>query len=159
MIRAACDADVGAVAALWNEMIRDTLFTFTTEEKETAEIARLIAARPEAFWIADIDGEVTGFMTFGPFRAGPGYATTVEHSIVVAAAVQGQGIAEALMDSGEEAAMLLGHHVMIAAISGANPRAIRFHETRGYIHVGHLGEVGRKRGQWLDLILMQKILP
>ena len=158
MIRAARNADADTIAALWNAMIRDTLFTFTTREKPEAEIAEMISGRPQAFWVAERQGAVAGFMTFGPFRSGPGYARTVEHSIVVSAAAQGLGTAGALMDEGERAAWRLGHHVMVAAISGSNPRAIRFHEARGYLHVGHLPEVGRKQGQWLDLILMQKIL-
>jgi phosphinothricin acetyltransferase len=158
MIRAALKADAPAIAALWNGMIRDTLFTFTNSEKSPADIVDTIKARPDAFWIAEMDGHLAGFMTFGSFRAGPGYAHTVEHSVVVADVVQGRGVAAALMARGEEAAAALGHHSMVAGISGANPRAVRFHERLGYAHVGRMPQVGRKEGQWLDLILMQKIL-
>ncbi len=159
MIRPAREADAPAIAALWSGMIRETLFTFTSIEKSPAEILAMIKARPDAFWITEMEGQLAGFMTFGSFRAGPGYAHTVEHSVVVAEKAQGRGVAAALMARGEEAAAALGHHAMVAGISGANPRAVRFHESLGYGHVGRLPQVGRKQGRWLDLILMQKILP
>lgn len=158
MIRPARAEDAAAIAALWNAMIRDTLATFTTVEKTPDDITALIAARGGAFWIADQGAGLAGFMTFGPFRAGPGYARTVEHSIIVAPASLGRGLAARLMQAGEDGARTLGHHIMIAAISSENPRALRFHEKLGYRQVGHLAEAGHKAGRWLDLILMQKNL-
>lgn len=158
MIRPARAEDAAAIAALWNAMIRDTLATFTTVEKTPDDITALIAARAGAFWISDPGAGLAGFMTFGPFRAGPGYARTVEHSIIVAPASQGQCLAARLMQAGEDGARALGHHIMIAAISSENPRALRFHHRLGYRQVGHLTEVGQKAGRWLDLILMQKNL-
>lgn len=58
------------------------------------------------------------------------------------------------MQAGAHAGRAQDHRVMIAA----NPGAVRFHPQLGYRHSGHLGEVGFKAGQWLDLIFMQKNL-
>ena len=58
----------------------------------------------------------------------------------------------------EDAARAEGVHVLIAGISSANPGAIVFHTALGFAEVGRMPEVGRKQGQWLDLVLMQKIL-
>ncbi|MEX3316034.1 N-acetyltransferase family protein [Sulfitobacter sp. PS-8MA] len=158
VIRPAVAQDAAAVAALWSGMIRDSLATFTTEEKTADDIALLIDARRGAFWVADVAGEVAGFVTFGSFRGGPGYAATVEHSIVLSDSARGQGLGRGLMTRAMGAAAAQGHHVMVAAISSANPGAVAFHEKLGFAQVGHMPEVGRKRDQWLDLILMQKIL-
>jgi phosphinothricin acetyltransferase len=108
--------------------------------------------------VAENSGRISGFITFGTFRAGPGYAATCEHSIIVRPGEQGQGVGRALMARGEAAAQGLGLHVMVAAISGANPEAIRFHDCCGFREVGRMPDVGRKAGQWLELVLMQKIL-
>jgi phosphinothricin acetyltransferase len=157
-IRLAERRDTAAVAGLWNGMIRDSLSTFTTDEKTPEDITALIATRADAFWVAEDSGQVMGFVTYGSFRGGPGYGATVEHSIVLADTAQGQGLGRGLMTRAVEAAAAQGHHVMVAAISSANPGAVTFHEKLGFAQVGRMPEVGRKHGQWLDLILMQKTL-
>ena len=157
-IRLAERCDAAAVAGLWNGMIRDSLSTFTTDEKTPQDITALIATRAGAFWVAENAGKVLGFVTYGSFRGGPGYGATVEHSIVLSDAAQGQGLGRGLMTRAVEAAAGEGHHVMVAAISSANPGAVIFHKKLGFAQVGRMPEVGRKHGQWLDLILMQKTL-
>ncbi|MEO0764938.1 MAG: N-acetyltransferase family protein [Pseudomonadota bacterium] len=153
MIRAAAVEDAGWIAAIWNAMIADTLSTFTTDPKTESVIAGMIETRP-VLVLADR----TGFATYGPFRSGPGYAATVEHSILLDKAAQGRGQGRALMQALMDHARGQGHHVMVAGISSANPDAVAFHATLGFETVAQMPEVGRKHGQWLDLILMQKLL-
>jgi len=156
-IRGARPDDAEALAAMWNVMIRETLFTFTTEEKSPGGIAAMIKDRPGAFWVADAP-EPVGFVTYGQFRAGPGYAASVEHSIVLTQSAQGHGIGRALMTKAFGSAAQQGRHVMMAAISGAYPGAVAFHSALGFLPVGRLPEVGLKHDQWIGLILMQKML-
>ena len=146
------------MADLWNTMIRDSYWTFTTSEKSMQDVAVMIGARQGAAFVAEQNGRFAGFVTFGQFRAGPGYSATVEHSIMVAENVQGTGVGRSLLLHAEDAARALGHHVMVAGISGANPRALAFHDRLGYAEVGRMPQVGRKWDEWLDLVLMQKIL-
>lgn len=47
---------------------------------------------------------------------------------------------------------------MVAAIDSANLRSIGFHERLGFIEVARMPEIGEKFGQWLDLVLMQRVL-
>lgn len=157
IIRPATSGDAVAISQILNGMIRHSLATFTTEEKTVEGILALISERPGAFLVAQ-SGGIAGFATYGAFRSGPGYAQTVEHTIILADGAQGQGIGRALMQQLETAAGQGGHHVMIAAISGANPRAVDFHRALGFEQTGQMPEVGRKNDQWLDLILMQKTL-
>jgi len=158
MIRAAQDGDVATIAALWNWMIRDTLATFTNAQKSRAEVQALLDTRRDAFFVCEIEGSVRGFAHFGAFRSGPGYAATCEHSLIVAPEAQGQGIGKALMQALLDSARARGMHVMVAGISGTNTAAIRFHAALGFREVGRMPQVGRKAGQWLDLVLMQKTL-
>ncbi|GFE48452.1 N-acetyltransferase [Roseobacter cerasinus] len=158
MIRAATLGDAPAIAGLWNAMIRETLSTFTTIEKSTAELEVLIAERSGSVFVATEGSGVVGFVTFGPFRGGPGYTATVEHTVIVAADAQASGMGRALMHAAEDAARQQGKHVMVAAISETNTAAQAFHARLGYTEVARMPEVGRKAGRWLDLVLMQKIL-
>ncbi|MFK7837934.1 MAG: N-acetyltransferase family protein [Sulfitobacter sp.] len=157
ILRAAEPKDASAIAALWNAVIRNTALTFTSDEKAPETLAALIAERAGAFWVAE-DHDVQGFVTFGPFRAGPGYAATVEHTIILSDEAQGKGLGRALMQTAMDAAATRGHHIMVAGISSANPGGVAFHTALGFAQTAYMPRVGRKAGQWYDLILMQKTL-
>jgi len=156
MIRAATERDAAQIATLWNGMIQDTLWTFTTALKTEAEIAARIVEGP--VFLVSGTKNLTGFATYSQFRTGPGYAHTMEHSIVIAPAETGTGLGRALLTALEDSARGAAVHSLIAGISSANPRAIAFHRALGYSECGTLPEVGRKNGTLLDLIFMQKIL-
>ncbi len=79
MIRAARAQDATALAAIWNPVIRDTAITFTPLEKTPAAIAAMIGERA-CFLVAEEEGAVLGFASYGQFRGGPGYARAQEHS-------------------------------------------------------------------------------
>lgn len=153
MIRRARAADAAVVAAVWNPIIRDTVITFTDREKTEDEIRALIAAQP--FWV--IEGGA-GFATHAPFRAGPGYAHTREHSLHLAPGARGRGLGRALIEVVQLAARAEGHHALIGAISATNAAGIAFHAAMGFQTAGRLPEVGVKFGQFHDLVLMHKLL-
>lgn len=157
-LRAARPSDAPAIAALHNRIIRDTAVTFTTQERTPEAVARQIAERIPAFLVAETAGRLAGFTTYGPFRAGPGYAASCEHTVILDEAARGRGLGRALMTRLMQIAAAEGKHVMVAGISGANPGAVAFHAALGFEEVGRMPQVGRKAGQWLDLILMQRIL-
>jgi len=157
-IRPADPADAAAIASITNAVIRDSLITFTTDLRTREGIASDIAARRGCYLVAELDGQVVGFATYAPFRSGPGYAHTREHSIQLAPEARGMGLGRALMTVLENAALADGVHVLVAGISSANPQAIPFHAALGFAEVGRMPEVGHKWDRWLDLVLMQKIL-
>lgn len=158
-LRAARASDAAHIAAIWNVEIRDGLSTFTTQEKSAAQVVAMIdTAAPFLVACNGDDDAVLGFASYGAFRGGPGYVHTVEHSIYLSQSARGQGAGTRLMDALEQAAAQAGMHVMVGALSGINTAALRFHLSRGYQQVGHLPQAGRKAGQWLDLVLVQKIV-
>ena len=156
LIRAATPTDVPSIKALWNAMIRDTTATFTTIEKTDEDLLHILATRQDAFLVAEETGHFAGFVTWGPFRAGPGYAHTAEHTVITAAS--GRGTGRALLTAAMQQALAQGIHVMVAGISGENSAAVAFHRGLGFANTGQLPQVGRKDGRWIDLILMSKVL-
>ncbi len=159
--RPARGADCAAIAAIWNHYIRDTLATFTTAEKTEAGLRALLAEKAAAghgAFVIEADAAVRGFALYGQFRAGPGYAHTMEHSLLLEPGMRGRGAGRALMAAIEDHARAGGAHSMIAGVSGGNPDGIAFHAAIGYRELARLPEVGRKSGRWLDLVVMQKML-
>ncbi len=156
MIRQTRPIDALPIALIWNRIIRDTTATFTTTEKTAQAVAEAMGQQP--FLVIERGGRVAGFATYAPFRAGPGYAYTMEHSIHLAEDARGQGLGKALLQALERHARQAGVQHLIAGIAGENEAAAAFHDAMGYTQVGRLSQVGWKFGRWHDLILMQKIL-
>ncbi|GAW35176.1 N-acyltransferase YncA [Roseovarius sp. A-2] len=158
IIRRAANEDIPAILDIWNPLIRDTSVTFTTVEKTVRGLADDLATRGDAFLVAEAAGQILGFATYGPFRAGPGYAKTAEHSVILGAGARGRGVGRALMARLEAQARAQGIHVLIAAVSGENEGAIAFHRAIGFTQGARLPEVGQKFGRWMDLVLLHKRL-
>ncbi len=102
--------------------------------------------------------KVVGFASFGSWRDGNGYRHTVELSIYVHADHQGEGIGKILLEHLIQIAGTQGRHVMIAAIETQNEASIEIHRSFNFEEAGHFREVGNKRGEWLDLTMMQLML-
>jgi L-amino acid N-acyltransferase YncA len=158
VIRTARAQDAPAITALWNQIIADTTITFTTVLKTEAEVAEIIADAGRLAHVAYSKDAFAGFALVSPFRGGPGYAHTVEHTVYLYNDAQGLGFGTDLIGTLQTASIVAGHHVMVGAISGSNFGAIEFHKRAGFQQVGHLSQAGRKNGEWQDLVLMQKIL-
>lgn len=161
LIRPASVIDAKNIAQIWNPMIQDTDNTFTSSQKTEAELQSLITQRADlnhGFYVAESDGSILGFATYFPFRSGPGYAHTMEHSVILATAATGKGLGRTLMQRLESHARDNKIHVMIAGISAQNTNAQMFHKAIGYQQVAHIKQVGFKFGSWHDLILMQKFM-
>lgn len=159
-IRPARPADIPALIALWNPLIATTMITFSSEEKTSEGLAQTLRDKQAAdlpFFIAE-DGALQGFATYGQFRAGNGYATAMEHTIILGDTARGRGLGRALMAAIETHAQNRGAHSMIAGVSGGNPSGRAFHAAIGYDLVATVPQVGCKFDRFWDLWLMQKIL-
>ncbi|MGO8972851.1 MAG: N-acetyltransferase family protein [Steroidobacteraceae bacterium] len=160
-IREASEGDLPAIVAIYNEVIANTTAVYS-ETPETLD------AR-QAWWrhrqsqsypvlVAEHEGAVAGFASFGDFRAWPCYRYTVEHSVHVRADRRGRGIGSALVSALLPRAATLGKHVMIAGVDAANTASIQMHEKLGFRRVAQFSEVGRKFDRWLDLVFLQRFL-
>ena len=161
VIRSATPGDATAICGFWNPMIRDTAVTFNPVEKSAEEVAAMITARQDdghGFLVAEVAGTILGFATYSQFRDGAGYATCMEHTVILAPVGQGRGIGRALMAAVEDHARHGGAHQMIAGISGENPEGQAFHAACGYAQIARITEAGFKFGRNMDLVVMRKFL-
>lgn len=160
-IRPAKIADIPAIIAIWNPYIRDTIITFTDHQKTEKSLAMSLAEKEalhQPFLVAKINKTIAGFATYAPFRPGPGYAFTMEHSIVVDPNATKRGVGRKLLSELEKIALENGVRSLFAGVSSENTTAIAFHTACGYETSAHLRQVGWKFGRWHDLVLMQKQL-
>lgn len=157
-VRPARPDDAGAIVPIVNHIIDTTSVTFTTARKTPEGIQEEIIARDGAYFVALHAGQIVGFATYFPFRNGPGYARTKEHSIVLAPGAKGQGGGRALIGALCDHARQAGVHSLWAGVSAENPAGVAFHRAMGFVEIATLPEVGFKFGRWMDLVLMQRRL-
>lgn len=108
--------------------------------------------------VVEQNGKLVGFGTYGIFRPKAAYQFSVEHSIYIHHEHQGGGIGKMLMSELIKLAKQEGYHTMIAGIDASNAGSIRFHESFGFVEVGHIKEVGYKFESWLDLKFLQLVI-
>ena len=162
IVRDATAADVEAILAIYNDVMATSTAIYRDEPAPFDEMLEWFETRTRLGYpvlVADEDGEVLGFDSFGEFRRWPGYRHTVEHSVHVRADARGRGIGRELLAEIIVRAGALGKHVLIAGIDADNDVSIRLHERFGFVRVAHFREVGWKFERWLDLVFMQRLLP
>jgi phosphinothricin acetyltransferase len=160
-LRLATPDDAEAIRAIYNLEVATSTATFDlvprTLEQQRAWQAERSGAR--AVLVAVDDGEVCGFGSLSPWRDRPAYATTVEDSVYVHRGHQGQGVGKALLSELVATATAHGFHACMARIVGGHEASIALHAACGFEVVGTEKEVGRKMGKWLDVVLMERLLP
>jgi L-amino acid N-acyltransferase len=161
LVRDAEPRDLDVVHALHVESVLHTTNVWQDEPHPRAWFDTWLADRRAAglpVIVAEIDGHVAGYVTYGPFRPYPGYRFTVEHSVYVVDAFRGRGVARLLMGVLVDRARDAGMHTLIGAICSTNAPSIALHERLGFSTVAVLPQVGRKFDRWLDLTLVQLTL-
>ncbi|HEY3291381.1 MAG TPA: GNAT family N-acetyltransferase [Anaerolineae bacterium] len=160
-IRLATEADLPAILSIYNDAILNTtaVYDYTAHTLEMRQ-AWFAAKQRDGFpvYVAEVDGEVCGFSSFGPFRAWAAYKYSVEHSVYVAQHRRNYGVGRALILAVIDAARAMDRHVILAGIDSENEVSIRLHRKLGFVEAGTMKQVGYKFGHWLDLVFMQLIL-
>lgn len=160
-IRHATPADLPAMLAIYNDVIATTtaIYDYTARAMDAHEA--WFRTKQEQNWpvlVADEDGAVAGYGTYGPFRSWPAYLHSVENSIYVAAERRGRGVGSALLPAIIDHAAQRGFHTMIAGIDAANEGSLHLHGKFGFHKVAQFHEVGWKFDRWLDLVFLQRML-
>ncbi len=161
LLRLATLADAEAIRSIYNHEVENTTHTFDLEPRSLDEQRAWLSERSGAFavLVAEIDGAVAGFASLSPYRDRPAYRTTVEDSVYVERTCRSRGVGRALLAGVVEAAADRGFHTVIARIVGGHEASIALHHACGFRVVGTEREVGRKFGRWLDVVVMQRLLP
>ena len=159
-VRLARPGDAEAIRSIYNLEVTESTVTFDlvprTLEDQEAWLADHDGVHPAV--VAEVDDDVVGFGSLGPYRSRPAYATTVEDSVYVRRDCRGAGYGRAILGELIRLGTVHGFHSVMARIVGGHETSIGLHKACGFELVGIEREVGRKFGRWLDVVLMQRLL-
>ena len=160
-IRAGKEEDLPALLDICNHIIVNTTAVYhyqphTMEMRKAWYDGRVKEGFP--VFVAEDEGKVVGFSSYGPFRPWPAYKYTMENSVYVADDQRGKGIGKLLMEPLIRTAREKDVHAIIAVIDATNDASVQLHRSFGFEEVGHFREVGYKFDRWLDLTFMELVL-
>ena len=137
IVRHACKEDCAAIGEIYNHAVLHTAAIWNDKTVDTDNRIAWFEARSLAGYpvlVSEEDGVITGYASFGDWRAFDGFRHTVEHSVYVHPAHQGKGIGRTLMKALINEARAIGKHVMVAGIEAQNHASIHLHETLGFVN-------------------------
>ncbi|MGH9246071.1 MAG: GNAT family N-acetyltransferase [Acidimicrobiales bacterium] len=152
--------DAEAIRDLYNREVAESTATFDLVARTLSDQRAWLADRSgvHAAVVAELDGRIVGFGSLSPYRDRPAYSTSVEDSVYVDRSFHGQGVGRALLEELVRVATAHGFHAVFARIAGGHEASIALHRAVGFEIVGTEREVGRKFGQWLDVVVMERLL-
>ena len=160
-VRLARPADAEPIRRIYNHEVENSTVTFDLVPRTLEEQQEWMRVREGAFGVvvAEFERRVVGFASLSEYRSRPAYRTTVESSVYVDETMRGRGVGAALLSELVDLAHQRGFHSMVGRIVGGHRASIALHEKVGFRIVGTEREVGRKFGRWLDVVVVQRLLP
>jgi phosphinothricin acetyltransferase len=152
IIDALLPADWDAVRVVYEQGIDTGTFEELVPTWEEWDRGHLVWPRI----VAREGAEVTGWAALAPYSDRACYRGVAEVSIYIARRARGRGIGRALLERVCVEADGAQIWTLQAAILAANTPSIALHEKCGFRLVGVREKLARKRGEWSDVVLMER---
>ncbi len=157
-IRAAELGDAGSIVAIYNEAIVAGTATFRTEPRPVEDIEAMLG-QGYPFLVAAESATVGGWASAGPYEeSNPSYAGVAEVAVYVGSDARGRGVGSKLLDALDVAAEGVGKFKLVAKVFTTNSTSLRLFERAGYSKVGTHVRHGRLRGEWKDVVVLEKLI-
>lgn len=163
-VRPARDADLDAVAAIYDREVRDGTATFDILPPPRSKWEGLLtSSHPGDHFVVAVaeggaEGTVLGFAYSSAFRPKGAYDRTREVTVYVDPSATGRGVGRLLYDDLLARMTRGGVRTALACISLPNDASERLHRACGFERQGVLRDVGRKFDRWIDIVWWQKVL-
>ncbi|MFB8087194.1 GNAT family N-acetyltransferase [Streptomyces sp. NPDC055992] len=144
----------GQVLAIYQAGIDEGNATFETVAPvwEAFDAAKLPEHR---FAAVDADGTVLGWVAASRVSERCAYAGVVEHSVYVAPAARGRGIAAALLQALIDSTEAAGIWTVQSGIFPENAASLALHQRAGFRIIGTRERIGRHYDRWRDVVLVE----
>jgi L-amino acid N-acyltransferase YncA len=162
-VRAATEADAVAICQIYNQGIEDRLATLETELRTVDERRQWLKARSprHPVIVAEAGHEAPApiaWASLNVFNAREAYRFVADISVYVERQWRGKGAGRLLLarliDLGREQ----GYHKLVLSAFPFNPGGMALYAKMGFRTVGTYKEQGQLDGNWVDTIIMERLL-
>jgi L-amino acid N-acyltransferase YncA len=147
-------ADWPAVAEIYRQGLDTGHASFETEVPAYEEWDRAHLERPRL--VARLDGDVVGWAALSTVSDRCVYGGVAEDSVYVADAATGRGIGRRLLSELVRRAEDEGIWTIQAGLFPENAASLALHERCGFRVVGRRERLGKHRGAWRDVLLVER---
>lgn len=151
--------DAEAVLAIYRAGIEEGDATFETAAPSWAEFDASKLPSHRFVAVAEETGAVAGWAAVAPTSSRAAYAGVVEHSVYVDPGVRGRGVARGLLEALIASTERAGIWTVQAGVFPENTASLSLHRAAGFRVVGRRERVGRHRGVWRDVVLVERRSP
>jgi phosphinothricin acetyltransferase len=152
-VRFARPDDAAGILAIYAPICQSSHVSFEiespTEDQMRERITRIAADYP--WLVAEIDGEVAGYVYASPHRERAAYRWAVDVAVYVAPAYRRRGFARALYECLFKLLRAQRYFKAYAGIALPNGLSVGLHEAVGFRRVAVFPRVGYKLGRWIDV--------
>jgi L-amino acid N-acyltransferase YncA len=117
------------------------------------------AHRPDSRLVAREGGKILGWAALSPVSDRCAYGGVAEVSVYVAASARGRGLGRRLLEELVRASEEAGVWTLQAGIFPENAASIAIHRKCGFRTVGVRERLGRLKGVWRDVALLERRSP
>jgi L-amino acid N-acyltransferase YncA len=167
-IRPAAAADAQRIAEIYNQGIAERGATFETAPRTAADMARRLepesAGPPERATryptlVVEHEGVVAGWAAITAYRPRGCYEGIGEFSIYLDRAARGRGLGRLLLEALIREAARLGYWKLVSRIFPFNTASLALCRSCGFRVVGTYEKHGRLDGKWLDVVIVERLIP
>ena len=161
-LRVATVEDAAVINQTYGYYIEHSLANFgetnITDAERAQEIETLLKMYP--FFVAeDENGRFLGFACAEPFRAKSGYRYTAELTIYLHPDTpKGCGVGTALYERVLCCLKAQGFRIAVGVLYAQNEGSLALHRHFGFEQVGSLRRYCYKQYQWVDAVILEKVL-
>lgn len=158
-IRPGTASDAATIADIYNQGIADRGATFETTPRTPADILRRLDETDRfPILVAGDAGQVVGWASLSSYRPRDCYAGIAEFSIYLDRAARGKGIGRMLLQALIEAAADRGYWKLLSRIFPHNAGSRALCRGCGFREVGLYEKHARLDGQWLDVVIVERLI-
>lgn len=157
-IREARRSDAAAIAKIYNQGIQERIATFETRLREAADIQGWLEDARHPILVAELNGQVAGWVAASGYRPRECYAGVAEFSIYIAREARGLGIGSRLMAAFLPACEAAGLWKLVSRIFPENSASRALCRKFGFREVGRYEKHAQLDGVWRDVVIVEKLL-